>query len=72
MINEKELDTIHKCMYNKLKQESDRENKIEKKKVTIILGRFYHVPKEERNNIIKDLENKGIIKVINRFEIEIN
>ena len=61
---------IDSCIHTKLKQESNN-NLIERKKLCIMLGYYYHIPKEERNNVIKELEEKGIIKVVSKFEVEV-
>lgn len=63
---------IEACIYKKLKDESNPCNLIERKKLTIILGRFYHFPKESRNKVIKELEDKGLIQIINKFEVKVN
>ena len=70
-MEEQNLDTINRCIYNKLKKES-KNGIIERKEALIILGCIYHIPKNERNNLIKDLESKGIIEIVNQIKIKIN
>lgn len=69
MVNKK-IGLIETCIYAKLKTQS-RDGLIKRKKVLYLLGSIYHIPKELRNLIIKELEEKGLIKVLNKKTIKI-
>ena len=62
---------IYLKIKDKLKEEST-DNKIERRKVYIILGRCFHFPKELKNGVINGLEKNDLITIINKFEIQIN
>ena len=61
---------IEQCIHKKLKQESEQ-GLIKRTKLFIMLGYYYHIPKENRNGVIKELENKGLIKVVSKFEVKV-
>lgn len=63
---------LDKCIHSKLKQEADNQNLIKRTNLIIILGRFYHIPKENRNGVIKELESKGLIKIVSKFEVQVS
>lgn len=60
---------IHREVLIKLKANSE-ENKINRKKAIGILG-LIHLPKKVRKNILKDMEEIGYIKKINKYSFEI-
>jgi hypothetical protein len=62
---------IEQCIHQKLKQEADQENLIKRNKLFIMLGYYYHIPKESRGKVITELQDKGMIKVISKFEIKV-
>lgn len=68
MNHNSELDN---CIKQKLNQEADNQKLIKRANLIIILGRFYHIPKENRNGVIKELEDKGLIKTISKFEVQV-
>ena len=63
---------IINCIHDKLKQQSNKDGTLERKKLITTLGLIYRFPKEKRNDIIKELESKGVIIIISKFEVKIN
>jgi len=62
---------IHICVYQRLINSVNPDGTIERHRLLEILGRLYHIPKDSRNNIIKELEDCGLIEVIDKFKIKI-
>ena len=59
------------CIHNKLKEYSNKDGTLERGKLVTTLGLIYRFPKESRNEIIKELENKGVIIIISKFEVKV-
>jgi hypothetical protein len=60
------------CIHDRLKDMSDNEGKLERGKLITTLGLIYRFPKEARPEIIKELESKGVLIIISKFEVKIN
>ena len=63
---------IINCIHDKLKQQSNKDGTLERKKLITTLGLIYRFPKESRQEIIKELEKEGVITIISQQEIRIN
>ena len=63
---------IVQCIHERLKDMSDQEGKLERNKLITTLGLIYRFPKEARPEIIKELESKGVLIIISKFEVKIN
>jgi hypothetical protein len=59
---------MYKIIHEKLKKESVL-GEISLREIKYYLGKLYHVQKEDRHKIIKELEAFGIIKLKNGWNI---
>lgn len=64
------VDKIYICIHSKLKEKA-RGGFMNKKDALFILGCVYHIPKEDRNDIMKKLHDLKMIKQNGRSEIEV-
>lgn len=62
---------IVQCIHERLKDMSDQEGKLERNKLITTLGLIYRFPKEARPEIIKELESKGVLIIISKFEVKV-
>jgi hypothetical protein len=63
---------IINCIHDKLKEQSDKKNILPRGKLITILGLIYRFPKDSRQDIINELENKGVITIISKVEVRVN
>ena len=63
---------IIECIHDRLKEISDQDGKLERNKLITTLGLIYRFPKQARPEIIKELESKGVLIIISKFEVKIN
>lgn len=62
---------IINCIKDRLKQQANPDGTLERGKLITTLGLIYRFPKEKRNDIIKELESKGAIVIVSKFEVKI-
>jgi len=61
---------IYKDIHKKLKEESNN-GIVETHQLQIILGRCFHCPKELRSGIVRGLESRDLIIVLDKFKVQI-
>ncbi len=69
----KNTDTFHKLVHTKLKviKKLKGDNIIKRNEVMYILQTSYKIPREQRQGIIKEMEQLKLIKIKNQNNIEV-
>lgn len=66
------VDTIIYCFGNVIKRNANPDGTLEIKRLYKLFSYFLHLPKEYRWKMLKELEDKKIIKRINKSIIKVN
>lgn len=62
---------IHICIHQRLVNYNYPFNLIDRQRVLKMLGEVYHIPKEKRLDVIKELEESGLIEAQGRSKIRV-
>lgn len=69
----KEIGVIYICIHQRLVNSvNGNEPIIKRTKLLETLGRLYHIPKEDRQKIVEEMEDLGLIEVLDRFKVKVN
>jgi hypothetical protein len=70
-MNTLKVDILYIALHNELTRDFGVNRIIPRKLVCIKLGRFHHLSNGLRQLVIKELEQKGILEVVNRDNVKI-
>lgn len=63
---------LFRCVHFYFLNQAERDFTIPRNKIKTILGKGLHIPKDQRNKLLKELEDVGIITASHREWIKVN
>ena len=61
--------TIYSCVHERLLKHADQSGEIKRRKIYEVIGMIYHIPKELREQVVKDLIDLGLLKKVDKFKM---
>ena len=58
-------------IHHRLYLRADANKEIEWNKLMSYMGVMFHIPKEERINIVRELEEMGLLKRLDKFKVKV-